>query len=93
MQASQAGVAPPEVVKFGFHDLLTDAGVPTEALGMEDPLIANAISIAMQGGPIAAPGPGLAGPPQLDGRSGAMGAIPTAVAAPNGGVAPPPVGM
>jgi hypothetical protein len=93
MQATQAGAAPPEVAKFAFHDLLTDAGVPTEALGMEDPLLDNAIAIAMQGGPIGAAGPSLAGPPQLDGRSGAMGSIPTAVAAPNGGVAPPPVGM
>lgn len=92
MQATNAGVAPPEVAKFAYHDLLTDAGVPTDALGMEDPLISNAIAIAMQGGPIAAT-PSLAGPPQLDGRSGAMGGVPTAVAAPNGGVAPPPVGM
>jgi hypothetical protein len=92
MQASQAGVAPPEVVKFGFHDLLQDAGVPTSELGLDDPLINNAVSIALQGGPIGA-APSMAGPPQLDGRSGAMGAIPTAIAAPNGGVAPPPVGM
>jgi hypothetical protein len=92
MQASQAGVAPPEVVKFGFHDLLTQSGVPTSELGMDDPLINNALSIALQGGPIGA-APSMAGPPQLDGRSGAMGAIPTAVAAPNGGVAPPPAGM
>jgi hypothetical protein len=92
MQASQAGVAPPEVVKFGFHDLLTDAGVPTDALGMEDPLINNAIAVALQGGPIGAT-PSLAGPPALDGRSAPMQNIPTAIAAPNGGVAPPPVGM
>jgi hypothetical protein len=91
MQATQAGVAPPEVAKFGFHDLLQDAGVPTDALGMGDPLLDNAIAIAMQGGPIGA-APSLAGPPALDNRSAPMVNVPTAIAAPNGGVAPPPAG-
>ena len=94
-QAVQAGVAPPDVAKFAYHDILKDAGIPTDALGMNDPLISNAIATAMQGGPIAATtGSNLAGPPQLDGRSGAMGSIPTAVAAPNGASQiVPPVGM
>lgn len=90
MQATQAGVAPPEVAKYAYTDLLQDFGVPTEALGMQDPLIENSIAIAMQQGPIAGGSPNLAGPPQLDGRSGAMGNIPTAVASPNGGIAAPP---
>jgi hypothetical protein len=94
-QAVQAGVAPPDVAKFAYQDILKDMGIPTDALGFNDPLISNAIATAMQAGPIAnSAGSNLAGPPQLDGRSGAMGAIPTAVAAPNGASQiVPPVGM
>jgi hypothetical protein len=82
-QATQQGVAPPEVAKFAYQDLLRDMGVPTAELGMEDPLTANAIALAMQAGPSVV-GSGMNMVPSLDGRSGAMGNIPTAVAAPNG---------
>jgi hypothetical protein len=83
VQATQAGAAPPEVAKFAYQDLLKDMGLPTEALGMSDPLTDNAIAIAMQNGTPTS-GSNLAGAPQLDGRSGAMGSIPSAIAAPNG---------
>lgn len=95
VQATQAGGAPPEVAKFAYQDILKDYGLPTEALGYGDPLVDNAIAIAMQGGPTAAgAGGGIPQVPKLDGRSGAISAIPTAIAQPNGASAiAPPVGM
>lgn len=91
MQATQAGAATPEAAKFAYTDLLSDMGLPTDELGMENPLVSNAIAVAMQRGSTAGAGAAnLAGIPQLDGRSGAMSSIPTAIAAPNG--APSPVG-
>jgi len=101
MTGAQAGLVPPQVVSYAWHDIMKDMGVPTEALGMSDPLTEQAIAIATQAGGIAPGGGagagGLAGPPQLDGRSGAVSSIPTAVAAPNGGPSyqsmPPPAAV
>lgn len=99
MQGVQAGMVPQQVAEFAWQDMMKDMGVPTQALGMNDPLIENSIALAMQGGPVQTGGGagmgGLAGPPQLDGRSGAIGGVPTAIAAPNGGstAAPPPMMM
>jgi hypothetical protein len=95
-QAAQAGSTSPEVLKYAFMDAMRDAGVPLEALGQEDPLTSNAIAIAMQNGPIGGGGAGsdLAGAPQLDGRSGSISQVPTAIAASNGSSQiVPPVGM
>ena len=93
-QAVQEGAAPPEVAGYAYTDMLQDMGVPTEALGMVNPLTENAIAIATAAGPIAG-GPAPSGAiPELDGRSGPIGGVPTAVAAPNGagtGVLPPPM--
>ena len=94
MNGMQSGMVPKEVGDFVFQDILSDMGVPTDALGMTNPVIDNAVAIAMQGG-LVQPGGGagagnLGGAPQLDGRSGAMASVPTAVAAPNGGPAPMP---
>lgn len=92
MQGVQSGVTPPEVAQFAYQDLYKDLGIPTEALGMSDPLTDQAIALAMAAGtpPAAAGGSNLAGAPALDGRSGAMGSIPTAIAAPNGAGSPIP---
>lgn len=96
MQGMQSGMVPQQVGQFVWQDLLRDSGIPTDALGLSDPLIENSIAMAMAAGPIAPGGGigagGLAGPPALDGRSGAIGGVPTAIAAPNGGstAAPPP---
>lgn len=95
VQATQQGGAPPEVAKFAYQDMLKDYGLPTEALGYGDPLVDNAIAIAMQKGPASAgAGGGMPQVPQLDGRSGAISAVPSAIAQPNGASAiAPPVGM
>lgn len=97
MQGMQTGMVPQEVGKFVWQDMLKDSGIPTEALGMSDPLTENAIALAVAQGPITsgAGAGGLAGAPQLDGRSGSISSVPTAVSAPNGGsalanMAPPP---
>jgi len=85
MQGTQAGIAPPEVAKYAFEDLFKDMGVPTEALGFSSPLTDNAIAIATASGMTASAGTtNLAGPPQLDGRSGSIAGVPSAIAAPNG---------
>lgn len=83
-QATDRGVAPKEVEQFAYTDMLKDMGIPTDALGMRDPLTENAIAIATQAGGIST-GTGVPQVPQLDGRSGAMGRIPSAIAQPNGG--------
>jgi len=94
MQGVQNGIAPPEVAKFAFQDLYKDMGIPTEELGFDNPLVSNAIAIATANGGVAAGTGNLAGAPQLDGRSGAMGSIPSAIAAPNGASQiVPPAGM
>lgn len=94
-QAVQAGVAPPEVAQFAYQDLLKDLGIPTEALGFSDPLTENAIAIATSQGTSVAGGGGVPQVPKLDGRSGAISSIPSAVAAPNGAstAVPPPAGI
>lgn len=89
MNGAQSGVVPKNVVDYAWTDMLQEMGVPTQALGMSDPLTENAIAIAMQNGS-AAPGGGagaggLAGAPQLDGRSAPINNVPTAVSQPNGG--------
>lgn len=94
VQGVQSGVAPPEVAQFAFQDLYKDMGIPTEELGMADPLTANAIAIATANGPITRGAGGSVGVPQLDGRSGGISNVPSAVAAPNGASQiVPPAGM
>lgn len=92
-QGMQAGVVPSTVAEFGYHDALKDFGIPVESLGMDSPLVKNSIALAIQGGGIPGAGAGAnAGAPQLDGRSGAISQIPTAISTPNGGgsgVVPP----
>lgn len=94
LQAVQAGAAPPEAANFVFTDLLQDMGLPTEALGMTNPVTENAIAIATESGRLTS-GSGLNQVPQLDGRSGAMAGIQGAIAAPNGAgsIQAPPMGM
>lgn len=87
MQGVQTGIAPPTVAKYAFEDLYKDLGIPTEALGMSDPLTDNAVATALSRGG-STPPPGLAGAPQLDGRSGSISSVPTAIAAPNGAGTP-----
>ena len=94
-QAVQGGGAPQQVAQFAYQDLLKDLGIPTEALGFSDPLTDNAIAIATATGPSLAGGTGLPQVPSLDGRSGAISAVPSAIAAPNGAsmAIPPPAGV
>jgi hypothetical protein len=84
-QAVQVGAAPPEVAKFAYEDLLSDMGVPTAALGMQNPMVDNAIAIATATGGAPATASGMPQVPQLDGRSGSISSIPSAIAQPNGG--------
>lgn len=87
VNAVQQGYAPTATAQFAYQDAMQDMGVPTDALGMADPLTDNAIATAMSRGTGAAP-TGLAGVPQLDGRSGSISNVPTAIAQPNGGGTP-----
>ena len=87
-QARDRGVAPAEVEQFAYTDMLKDLGIPTDALGMRDPLTEQAIAIATQTGNVSV-GTGVPQVPQLDGRSGAMARIPSAIAQPNGASAMP----
>jgi hypothetical protein len=81
-------VAGPDMLTYAYNDVLKDLGVPTQMLGMGDPLIDNAMAIALKvGGPPV--GTGMSMVPQLDGRSGSISSVPTAIAAPNGGTAGP----
>lgn len=86
--AVQDQAAGPDMLTYAYNDVLKDLGVPTQMLGMGDPLIDNAMAVALKvGGPPV--GTGMPMVPQLDGRSGNISSIPTAVAAPNGGQAAP----
>ena len=90
MQGIQSGMVPQEAGQFVMTDLLQDMGLPTDALGMANPMTESAIAIATsQGGVVQ--GTGMSMVPQLDGRSGAMAGVQGAIAQPNGGgsVAPP----
>jgi hypothetical protein len=84
-QAVADGMAPPQTLQYAYHEALSGLGVPVDNLGMESPLIANAAANALAQGPVAAGGLGLAGAPQLDGRSGSISSVPSAIANPNGG--------
>lgn len=84
MQGIQSGLVPREAGQFVMTDLLQDMGLPTDALGMSDPMTESAIAIATaQGGQVQ--GMGMNMVPQLDGRSGAMAGVQGAIAQPNGG--------
>lgn len=85
------GILPQDVEKFAYADLMRDLGVPTEALGVSDPLTDRAVAEAMSQGQLSG-GTGTSLVPQLDGRSGNMANVQGAVAAPNGAsqIAPPP---
>lgn len=81
--ARDDGSAGQEVVDYAYNDILRDLGVPTRELGMSDPIVDNAMAVALQAGPSTV-GTGLPQVPKLDGRSGAISGIPSAIAAPNG---------
>jgi len=90
MQGAADGTVPSAVKTFAYQDLLQDYGVPTEALGFGNPLTDNAIALALQQGGIPGAGAGgNSGAPALDGRSGSITGVPSAVSAPNGGSALP----
>jgi hypothetical protein len=90
--ARDDGAAGQEVVDFAYNDILKDFGVPTQALGMSDPVIDNAMAVALRTGAPTA-GTGLDMVPKIDGRSGNIGNIPTAVSPPNGAGSMPPGGV
>lgn len=76
----QSGIVPQEVKEYALRQLLEQAGYPVDALGMDNPVIENALAVAAN---MPAPGfvPGGQQVPQLDGRSG----VPSAnVASPMG---------
>lgn len=78
-------MAGPDVLKYAYAEALEAQGFPMQALGEENPLISNAISVALAGGGTPVAGGGLAGAPALDGRSGSISAVPSAIANTNGG--------
>lgn len=67
LQGAQTGLVPQSVVEYTLQDALKSMGVPTEALGMSDPMIEQAIAIATAN-PISQPTQQV---PALDGRSAA----------------------
>ncbi len=86
MQGIQSGLVPQQAGEFVMTDLLQDMGLPTDALGMQNPVTENAIAIATaSGGGALSGGMGMNQVPQLDGRSGAMAGVQGAIAQPNGG--------
>jgi hypothetical protein len=87
--AVQSGVAPPEVAQYAYQDALKATGIPTEALGMDDPLISQAMAIAASNPVPTSPGNQV---PELDGRS-APALQPGVTATPQGAstALPPPV--
>ena len=64
----QTGIVPQEVKEYALRQLLEQAGYPVDALGMDNPVIENALAVAAN---MPAPGfvPGGQQVPQLDGRS------------------------
>jgi hypothetical protein len=90
-QGLQMQAVPKQVVDYAYRDVLDSLGVPTTELGMGDPLLDNAMAAALEAGPPTA-GTGLNLVPQLDGRSGSISGIPSAVAAPNGAPSGAPAG-
>ena len=92
MNGIQSGMVPREAGQFVMTDLLQDMGLPTDALGMANPMTESAIAIATAQGGLAS-GMGMNMVPQLDGRSGAMAGVQGAIAQPNGaGAVPAPLG-
>lgn len=87
--ARDDGSAGQQVVDYAYNDILKDLGVPTQELGMTDPVIDNAMAVALRAGPPQA-GTGVPQVPQLDGRSGSISSVPSAIAAPNGASAVTP---
>lgn len=71
MQGADAGIVPEQVREYVVKDMLDSAGVPTDQLGMSDPIIDNALAVAA-GQPVASSMPATPAVPQLDGRSGAQ---------------------
>lgn len=85
LQLGAQGQVTPQVQQFAIRQLLEGAGFPVDALGMENPIIDNAIAVAATmptGGVV----PMSQQVPQLDGRSGAQAMSNTAQ--PDGGMAP-----
>lgn len=76
----QTGLVPQDVKEYALRQVLESAGFPVDALGMENPIVENAMAVASSSPP---PGFNPGGPqaPQLDGRSN----VPSAnVASPRG---------
>lgn len=68
IQLAQQGVVPPEVGQYAIKRLLDSSGVPTEALGLDDPVINKAMATAAQN-PLDAAVSATDNIPQVDGRS------------------------
>lgn len=77
---SQAGLVPEQAGQYAARVLMEQAGFPVDALGLNDPVMENALAVAAsQPASSLASGPQV---PQLDGRSAPV--APGAVASPNG---------
>lgn len=76
----QTGIVPPQVKEYALRQVLETAGYPVDALGMENPMIENALAVAATS-PQPGFNPGGQQVPPLDGRS----RVPSAnVASPRG---------
>lgn len=71
------GLIPEVASQYAAHELLKQAGVPLDALGISDPLIDQALAVAASR-PADSLVPGGPQVPQLDGRSGAAAVAPGA---------------
>lgn len=74
--------APPNIIpevasQYAAHELMKQAGIPLDALGISDPLIDQALAVAASR-PTETVTPGGPQVPQLDGRSGAASVAPGA---------------
>lgn len=70
LQPGAQAVVPEVAVQYAVRQLLDQAGIPVDALGMTDPQIENALAVAA-GQPIPGSTPGGPQVPKVDGRSGA----------------------
>lgn len=81
VNGGQSGLVPQEATNYAVYQLLSQAGFPMDALGISDPVLENALSVAADR-PVETAGAATQQVPTVDGRSGPIPS--TNVAQPNG---------
>lgn len=68
VMGDQSGIVPQQVKEYALRQILDQAGFPTDALGMSNPIVDNALAVAASQ-PLPGYAPGGQQVPELDGRS------------------------